>query len=61
MRNVYEIFLYISLGSLSELETQIMLSKDLGFINESNNMEEHILRVKQMLLGLIKHLEKRNK
>ena len=39
-------FLYISLGSLSELDTQIILSKDLGFINEIDKIRftHHALR-----------------
>lgn len=33
-------FLYIALGSLAELETQLLLSETLGFINSSNIFEK---------------------
>ena len=52
-------FLYISLGSLAELETQMLLSKDLGFI-DNVEVEQEIESTRKMLLGLIKHLKKRN-
>ena len=52
-------FLYISLGSLAELETQSLLSKNLGFAY-SGDIEEDVERIRRMLLGLIKHLRMRN-
>ncbi|MDY6864486.1 MAG: four helix bundle protein [Halobacteriota archaeon] len=47
-------FLYVSLGSLAELETQLQLSKELGFL-ETEDMNGSIERIRRMLLGLIKH------
>ena len=49
-------FLYISLGSLAELETQLLLSRDLGFI-ESSEVDDNIERVRKMLFGLIRYLK----
>jgi four helix bundle protein len=49
-------FLYISLGSLSELETQVILSNDLGFLSD-NSLITNIETVRKLLLGLIKHLK----
>ncbi len=47
-------FLYISLGSLAELETQLIISQEIGYINEiSINLDE----VKSPILGLIKYLK----
>lgn len=46
-------FLYIALGSLSELETQWLLAKELGMI--SNTPESLVEPVRKMLLGLIRH------
>lgn len=48
-------FLYISLGSCNELETQIILSKDFGFINESIYQEITTLieEINKMLSSLI--------
>ena len=52
--------LYISYGSVCELETQIILAGDLGFIekNELRKTKENIAEVERMLKALIKSLEK---
>jgi four helix bundle protein len=47
-------FLYIALGSLAEVETQIEISRDLNFIKEIGLLEEKIVRIRNMLLGLVK-------
>ena len=51
--------LYISYGSTCELETQIMLSGDLGYISEEGitKLQEDIREVERMLKALIKSLE----
>jgi four helix bundle protein len=49
-------FLYVAMGSLAEIETQLLLAKRLKLINESdvfNDMES----IRKMLLGLIKFLK----
>ena len=54
-------FLYIAYGSICELETQILLSSDLGYI-EAGKLEilqEGIGEVERMLKGLIKSLERK--
>ena len=50
-------FLYISMGSLSEVETQILLAKRLGFIENVQNITQDIVKIKQMLNGLINYLK----
>lgn len=50
-------FLYVALGSLSELETQLYIAKELNFVNNIEYTEEHIITVRKMLLGLIKNLK----
>ena len=50
-------FLYISLGSLSEVETQTILAKRLGFTNNIDTLLDKIARIKKMLNGLITHLK----
>jgi len=52
-------FLYVSLGSLAELETQLLLSKELEFAR-SSSLEEGIESTRRMLLGLVKSLKNRN-
>ncbi len=53
----YVRFLYIALGSASELETQIEIAYRLGFVNESTTFEAKVRRVKSMLSSLIKSLK----
>jgi four helix bundle protein len=49
-------YLYVSLGSLAELETQLLLSRDLGYA-QSDEVNERVERVRRLLLGLIRHLK----
>lgn len=53
-------FLYIALGSLSELETQFIISKNLEYIEEEkfNYIVSIITHVKKLILGLIKYEKK---
>ncbi len=50
-------FLYIALGSLSEVETQMIIAERLGYINHSKEVFTRISSIKQMTLGLIRHLK----
>ena len=54
----YKQFLYISLGSLAELETQIVLSEELGFLKneQGKNIKVNINELNKMITGLIKCL-----
>lgn len=49
-------FLYISLGSLAELETQLLLAKELGYYFQ-NELFDDIIMIRKPLLGLIRHLK----
>ena len=51
--------LYISYGSVCELETQILLAGDLGFIEkgESGTVKKDVAEIERMLKALIKSLE----
>jgi four helix bundle protein len=51
-------FLDIARGSLSELETQLIISKNLGFI-DSDNLIKKISPIAQMLSGLKRHLKQK--
>ena len=48
-------FLYISLGSLSEVETQLMLSYRLKYVSSIQEELKHATIIKKMLNGLITH------
>ncbi len=47
-------FLYMARGSLSELETQLILSKELGFAKKTEVVENLVDAVFSKLGGLIK-------
>ena len=49
-------FLYIALGSLSELETQILLARDL-FSLEGEKISTQVETLRKLLLGLIRSLK----
>ena len=54
-------FLSISLGSLAELETQVIISKKLNIISEDNFklLINNLTTIRKMLLGLKKSLKDR--
>lgn len=59
-RKEYIQFLHIALGSCSELETLLSLSKDLGFLDEQtfNNLYQSQDEISRLLIGLIKSLSR---
>ena len=54
-------FLHISPGSLSELETQLLISRNLGFLNkeECTTSIENLTEIRKILLGLISSLNRK--
>ena len=54
-------FLDIALGSLAELDTQMIISQNLGFITNYESIETQISRVRALLNGLIKYYNKQTK
>ena len=54
-------FLYVSLGSAAELETQLIISSNLGYINENDNQNilKNLEEIIRMITGLIKSLSNR--
>ncbi len=51
--------LYISLASLSEIETQLIISKRLNYLKEKGLFEE-INALRKMTVGLIRYLKKQH-
>jgi four helix bundle protein len=49
-------FLYVAMGSLSEIETQLLLAKRLTFIKDLTILDD-LESTRKMLLGLIKFLK----
>jgi four helix bundle protein len=50
-------FIYIALGSLSELETQVIISKNLGYTSDNEKLLNEIEILRKMTLNFIKHLK----
>ena len=51
-------FLYIALGSASELETQMIIAEKLGYIKNNQNLISEITIIRKMLNALITSLKK---
>ncbi len=49
-------FIDIALGSLAELDTQLILAQDLNFITYNKNIENRINKISALLQGLKKYL-----
>jgi four helix bundle protein len=51
-------FLFTALGSISEVDTQIIIAKELNYIssNEAKQIETQIIEIKKMLYVLISRL-----
>lgn len=52
-------FLYISIGSISEVETQLLIAKELGYLKNIENILCSLNSEKGIILGLIKYLKKK--
>jgi four helix bundle protein len=52
-------FLQIAMGSASELEYELLLARDLGYLNSQDHLplEQNVQEVKQMLSGLLLKLK----
>ena len=53
-------FLYISLGSLNELQTQLIICKNIGYLKEEayKNFEIKLDDIGRMISGLIKYINR---
>jgi four helix bundle protein len=54
-------FLQIAFGSSAELETQLIIAKELNYLDEPtfNHLVQELTSIRKMLSGLIKSLRKR--
>ncbi len=50
-------FLDMASGSLSEVETQVLIAKNLGYISDCGEVEEEIATVQKLLVGFRKHIK----
>jgi len=54
-------FLYYSLGSITELETQFLISQELGFLTIPVDVSSDLQKTRQIILGLIRYLKSKRK
>ena len=54
-------FLYISLGSVAEVETQLLIAKELNYIDDISKLIEKITLTRGLILGLIKYYKNKVK
>ena len=50
-------FLYIALGSSSEVETQIIIAKELSFVKDIESILKQIKEIKKMINGLLRYIK----
>ena len=50
-------FLYVALGSASELETQLIIAQNLAYLKDVRQFLDQLDSIKKMLNGLINHLK----
>lgn len=53
-------FLYISLGSTAEVETQLLIAQRLNYVQAIENELNDIIAIKKMLNGLINYIKGKN-
>lgn len=51
-------FLHVALGSVAELETQLLLARQMGFLSESRLFDK-LDRVRKMLVALLRSLKRK--
>lgn len=54
-------FLHISLGSIAEVETQLLIAKELNYIIDIEEILCNLNSVKGLIIGLIKYLKSKSK
>lgn len=55
-------FLYVALGSIAELETQIIISENLKYLtkDKSIKIQNELTELRRMILGLIRQIGNKN-
>lgn len=51
-------FLHIALGSLAEVETQLVIAERLGYLSNGNKLFQRVEAIRMMLVGLIRYVKK---
>lgn len=56
-KNEFKQFLSIAQGSIAELETQLLIARNLGFIKEPGSLLTELDELSKMLIGLVRALK----
>ena len=54
-------FLYISLGSIAELETQLLIAKELNYVENTDEIIDKLSLIRGLVSGLIKYYKNKTK
>ncbi|WP_027713848.1 four helix bundle protein [Desulfuromonas sp. TF] len=54
-------YLSISVGSLAEIETQLLIARNLGYLPSGNSLDPEIDQIRKMLHGLINSIKRKIK
>ncbi|MCX7549355.1 MULTISPECIES: four helix bundle protein [Xanthomarina] len=52
-------FISIALGSLAELETQVIIAERLQLLNKNDKINTYLIKVKKLLLGYRNYIKKK--
>ena len=58
-RKEFAQFLHIAMGSLGEVETQLVIAERLGYLKNVGKLFERVQAIRKMLMGLIRYLKER--
>lgn len=47
-------FLYIALGSMAEIETQLIIANELGYISSFDKIFSLLVKIRKLVIGLVK-------
>ena len=50
-------FLYIAIGSIAELETELLIAENLQYLKCNEDMTAKLSKIRSLILGLIKYLK----
>jgi len=56
-------FLYIAMGSVKEVQSQLYISKEFGYLSESllKELDDELEEISKMVMGFVNYISKENK
>jgi len=53
-------FLHVALGSVSEVETQVIIAQRLNYVDDTSSIDEQIEAVRKLILGVVRYLKRQD-